>query len=184
MTQNILLTIVLFISGFLYLPLNRRKAVYYWKTKFDNKVPLIRLFIIPYIFLLPLEIFAFFALFNTPLYPRFAITYTVVRIFASIFWYYFPNGVKRSAVPGNDLLSKVINYIYNHDGETNGFPSGHVFGSLILCHFLSILYGPWWYIIGILISLSTVFVKQHYVVDIAGGIIWAIAGITITNIFI
>jgi membrane-associated phospholipid phosphatase len=92
--------------------------------------------------------------------------------------------VKRKKITGGELRSKLINYIYDHDGETNAFPSGHVYGSLLMTYYLvEAGFGWWWYVIGIAVSLSTLFVKQHYIVDIFGGLLWVIVGIWLGTFF-
>lgn len=158
----------------IYLPLNRRKSKYYWKIKADDYIPLIPVFIIPYIGYFFLVIFSVYALWSTPYISQFLVSYIVSYILAGIFWYFVPNGVARPKIIKNDIFSLLIKTIYKYDDDTNGFPSAHVFSTLLCSYFLYLVFPGYLSAIwglALLIILSTVFVKQHYLIDILGGII-------------
>ena len=56
------------------------------------------------------------------------------------------------------------------------FPSVHVYLSLICAYYLSFSFPPYatlFWACAVLVTASTVFIKQHNLVDIAGGILWA-----------
>lgn len=172
------ITYVLLICALLiksiYIPLNRRKSKFYWKIPFDNKIPLIPVFVIPYA-LYHLGVYSsFFILWKTSYINQFLLSIIVSYVIAAVFWYLFPNGVSRPTLTHNSHLYKMLRLIYKHDGDTNGFPSAHVFVSLICGHFLSLAFPAAVLIIWplvICIILSTVFIKQHYVIDILGGMV-------------
>ncbi len=97
----------------------------------------------------------------------------------------FPNGTDlRPAVdPEKNLCSRLVFMIHQVDTSTNIFPSIHVFNSLATHaailksrHFTQ---RPWLrrasLLLAVLICLSTVFLKQHSVVDVFGGILLAYA---------
>ncbi len=157
-----------------YLPLNRRKSKYYWKLKADDSIPLVPVFIIPYLAYFFLIIYSVSKLWSTELINDFLVSYIVSYVIAGIFWYLVPNGVARPLIKGKSILKDIIRFIYKHDDDTNGFPSAHVFSTLICSYFLSI-WNPGaayiFWIVAALITASTVLVKQHYILDILGGII-------------
>jgi membrane-associated phospholipid phosphatase len=107
----------------------------------------------------------------------------VATLTGTIVWAIFPTGVKRPGLlKENNVFNRLLNQIYAHDGDVNACPSSHVFTSLISSYWLAsfipnsaILI----YLVGIAISLSTIFTKQHYYIDVIAGIIWAILSIMI-----
>ena len=105
---------------------------------------------------------------------------------AMSFWYLYPNGVSRPTLSGDSWFHGILRAIYRYDDDTNGFPSSHVFDSLLCTYFLALGYhsyawGIW--MTGITIALSTVFTKQHYVIDVYGGIIVFVLSTFITHFF-
>jgi membrane-associated phospholipid phosphatase len=185
--DKILLLSVFLLVKFLYLPLNKRKSKYYWKIDFDNKIPLIPVFIIAYVgyfFYIPVTVIL---LWNTKYIDIFLITYSLSYILAEIFWLFVPNGVKRMPINKKDVFSRFTSFIHLHDDDTNGFPSAHVITSLVCSYFLALVFPQsivtiW--IVSFLICISTVLVKQHYILDILGGILFSIASIYLVGLFV
>ncbi|QQS38835.1 phosphatase PAP2 family protein [Candidatus Woesebacteria bacterium] len=173
MGQIPFLTLLALLSFLGYFYTNKRPYKYEFKTKIDDRLKLIPVFVIPYLSLFPLLVVTYLSLDHISLL-KFLLALIVVNVTSSLFWFYIPNGVRRYKVDKYDTLSKIINYIYIHDGDTNGFPSAHVFLSTICTYYLYSNYNNLAYIIlGLIIILSTVFIKQHYVVDILGGLLFA-----------
>jgi membrane-associated phospholipid phosphatase len=170
----------------IYLPLNKRKSKYYWKIKFDDSIPFIPVFIIPYIGYFFYVITTIIYLWNTKYINNFFITYIISYILAGLFWYFIPNGVKRPKVVGKDIFSRFTASIYKYDDDTNGFPSAHIFATLTCSYFLFLAFPENLILIlsiTFLISISTIFVKQHYVLDILGGIVNFWLSIMISGLF-
>jgi hypothetical protein len=100
------------------------------------------------------------------LFGGMCICYTIYMI--------FPNAQNlRPVITEDDIFSRVIQYIYATDTNTNVSPSIHVFNSIAV--HIALINCPefnkkkfWKYaslITMILISLSTVFIKQHSIKD-------------------
>lgn len=185
--NKIFLLILFLLVKSVYLPLNKRKSKYYWKIKIiDDKIPLIPVFIIPYIGYFIYIITTIVLLWNSSVINTFFITYIISYIIAGFFWYFIPNGVKRPVIKGKDIFSKLIALIYKYDDDTNGFPSAHIFATLICSYFLLLVFPQQIILITtitLLISSSTVFVKQHYVLDLVGGIIFFLLSIALGGLF-
>lgn len=182
---NWLLLLLSLLSFGGYVFTNKRQSKYYFNIRLDAKITLIPSFVIPYLLLLPYLLFTYLAFLNNLLTHLFATSMLIANISATIFWFVFPNGVKRDVAHDYGILEKIINVIYWLDGDTNGFPSGHVFHSIICSYFLSLLLPNLvllWCILGFFISISTIFTKQHYVLDIVGGVIFAVVPIAISSI--
>ena len=179
--MNKYLLLILVIGVYLaYLPLNQRKSKYYWHSKLDNFIPYISFFILPYLSFIPYLVFSIIITWNTAIITPLLQILFFAKLFTIAFWYVFPNGVRREKRVENTILDKITNRIYKIDGDTNAFPSSHIFTTLIITYYLSTYFHKYsliFIVIGILISASTVFVKQHYVVDILGGILVFLASI-------
>lgn len=172
----ILLLALLFLSAILYFPLNIRKPKYFWEIIIDKYIPFIPPLIIPYLTLYLFITVSFILLWPKIIFESFVVALLVVNLSAAIFWYRFPNGVKRPVVKGKSWLLSLVRLAYNHDKEGNAFPSAHVYYSTVCAIYLWQAFPQigWPVIVwGGTISISTVFVKQHYLIDILGGLFWA-----------
>jgi len=180
------LLILFLIVKSIYLPLNKRKSKYYWKIKIDDKIPLIPIFIIPYLGYFLYIIFTIVTLWGTSHINSFFISYMIAYVIAGLFWYLFPNGVIRPKITSKDVFSKISKFIYDIDDDTNGFPSAHIFATIICSYFLYINFPQFIFLllfVSLLITVSTVLTKQHYLVDILGGIFVAYLAIMTTIIW-
>jgi len=89
----------------------------------------------------------------------------------------FPVKMTRPEAVGEGITLWGIRTLYSIDGPGNCFPSIHVaaifFGALVSLK-LNRSFGVFLIVWSFLISLSTLFIKQHYLADIGGGILLAI----------
>lgn len=92
---------------------------------------------------------------------------------------FFPTYVRQAALEGNDIFSSILRFIHENWGRYDAFPSGHVYITTLLAFF----YNRWyphrkvlWISIVTMVSLSTLFTGQHYVVDVLGGFVVALTG--------
>lgn len=158
----------------LYLVCNKRPSKYYWKLPIDDKIPLIPIFIIPYLLHHPGIVVTGAVLWNTVYIEQFLLSLIVSYIIAVAFWYFIPNGVKRPPLPEKSIFTPLIKKLYEHDGDTNGFPSAHIFVALLCGYYLSLGFPQFiffiWTAIGMVVA-SVLFTKQHYIIDIVGGIL-------------
>lgn len=150
-------------------------------TRLDDMIPFCEYFIIPYIlwfaYVPVVMIYEFFTS-KKEFYKASAYLFIGMTICLAIctIW---PNGQDlRINITNNNIFSNIVKALYTADTNTNVFPSIHVFNSigvfLILCksermkdrHFIKISS----FILTFLIILSTMFLKQHSVLDVLGGI--------------
>ena len=99
------------------------------------------------------------------------------------FYIFFPSFYPRDAFVDNSTISGVlVEATRRIDGAQNTFPSSHVTFSWLITFFISISAcakkNKWiykgYFIWAILISLSTLTLKQHFIVDVVSGIILAL----------
>lgn len=84
----------------------------------------------------------------------------------------FPTYVTHPELTGTDFLSKLLLSLQVAGGDYDAFPSAHIYITTILALF----YGNWhpkqtwlWLLIVLIVSLSTLFTQQHYILDVLGG---------------
>src|SRR3989344_7968848 len=106
MDKTLMLIIFLLVKS-IYLPLNKRKSKYYWKIKFDDSIPFIPIFIVPYIGYFFYIIATIVYLWNTKYINIFFVTYIISYILAGLFWYFIPNGVTRPKLSGGNIFHKL-----------------------------------------------------------------------------
>jgi len=89
----------------------------------------------------------------------------------------FPTYVIRPTIVEKDFLSQLVTFIYGNDKPYNALPSGHTYTTLII----SIFWFDWkpkqrflWVGITIIVILSTLFTKQHAILDLIAAAILAL----------
>ncbi len=154
----------------------------------DSMIPFVEFFIIPYdlwfLYIATSYLFFFFA--SKKEFVRMASFLTIGMTLFLIISAVFPNGLPADFRPDLDALGRdnifidIVRILYGSDTSTNVFPSIHVFNSLgvhIAIHKTDKL--PKWIkaaslILCILICMSTVFLKQHSIIDVIGGMVLAL----------
>jgi membrane-associated phospholipid phosphatase len=92
---------------------------------------------------------------------------------------FFPTYVPASVLTGNDIFTNLLRTIHESWGRYDAFPSGHVYITTLLALFFSRWYPrykPLWIVTVAVVSLSTLFTGQHYILDVLGGYLVALAG--------
>lgn len=110
---------------------------------------------------------------------RFAAADMISRLICGVFFVLYPTTNVRPEVAGDGFISWLMRLVYSLDSPTNLFPSIHCLVSWFC--FIGIRKSrklPMWYkifscVFAILVCMSTQFTKQHYLIDIPGGILIA-----------
>lgn len=92
---------------------------------------------------------------------------------------FFPTYIQAAVIEGNDIFSMLVRMIHENWGRYDAFPSGHVYITTLLALFFSRWYPRQmvlWIVITAIVSLSTLFTGQHYILDVLGGYAVAFAG--------
>lgn len=147
----------------------------------DNKIPFIGIFIVPYIFwylFIPLSLFIL-CMKDRQVYYKTIFIYIVGCLISSIIFISFQTTVPRAPVIGNDIFTTIIKMIYARDNPVNCLPSLHVFTSYLIIravaasNFSNLKNNSITITISVLIIISTLFTKQHAILDVVAGIILA-----------
>ena len=142
-------------------------------TNVDQTIPFLKIFILPYITWYGYITIGliYLCMKNRKTYYTSLISLNIGLIVCYIIYAIFQTTVPRPIVTDSDILSKLVNMIYKHDNPFNCFPSMHVTTTYILMKGINdtennIITSFIFNIIGILIIISTQFVKQHVVLDL------------------
>jgi len=151
----------------------------------DGHIPFIEAFIVPYLLWFPyiaaVVLYLFFTNKND-FYQSCIFLFSGMTIFLIVSAVY-PNGdlLRPSTFPRNNIFTSLVKMVYAADTPTNILPSIHVFNSIgvyiaiarneVLGANKRIRYSA--LVLSILIILSTVFVKQHSVIDVVSGCVMA-----------
>ena len=172
------------VVGFFYLMTfhyleQRNVAVHIIQGKLDNLIPFCEYFIIPY--LLWFGYVAFTVLYFAFLkkgkeeYKQLCFTLLSGMVAFIIISYIYPNGQNlRPVLDGNNLFEQLVMNLHQTDTPTNILPSLHVFHSVACC--IALVKNDmiqkkkgitiFTYVLTISIVLSTMFLKQHSIIDV------------------
>ena len=159
-------------------------------TVFDDMIPFCEYFIVPYMLWFPYMIMAvFYFIFinkNKHEYWQLALNLMMGMTVFLIVSFLYPNiqHLRPSEFPRDNVFTDAVRWLYSTDTPTNILPSIHVFNSLAIhmsltnCEALrerrAIRYSS--LTLTILIILSTMFLKQHSVMDVCLGATMALFG--------
>ena len=129
-----------------------------------------------YLFLILLPVFV---VRHEPHIRRMFLAYLSVWIASYIVFLCYPTTASRPEhVPGHGFTGWGLQFLYSADPPYNCFPSLHVAHSCIsafACARINRRVGAWAGVCAGLVALSTLFTKQHYVLDVVAGIALAYA---------
>jgi membrane-associated phospholipid phosphatase len=175
----------IYLIWFAYLEKNVTTDFHLIHTSLDDVIPFVDVFIIPYLlwflFVAVTLIYLFFYS-KQEYYDACKFLFTGMTLFLIICTIY-PNGLNlRMGITYNDsIFSSLVKLLHKADTSTNVFPSIHVYNTIGCCIALFKSKGLKNHkgiktaagILGFFIILSTMFLKQHSVIDVAGAIIMA-----------
>lgn len=159
-------------------------------TVFDDYIPFCEYFIVPYLLWFPYQIvtvlYFIFKNENKKEYYQLIFNMMMGMTVFLIVSYVYPNvlHLRPSEFPRENVFTDMVRWLYRTDTPTNVLPSIHVFNSLAVhmsltnCEALrdhkKVRYGS--LILTLLIIMSTMFLKQHSVIDVCMGATLALFG--------
>lgn len=160
-------------------------------TAVDHQIPFVPQFIIPYIgwyFFMFFYLIYFFQK-DRKIYYESLIAINFGMIVCYVVYFFFQTTVPRPVLTGNEFFINLVRFIYTNDQPYNCFPSIHVLTTFIIMYGMyrseirSVFNRYFIYIFGTLIILSTVFVKQHSIVDGLASIILVLSTFALVSKF-
>lgn len=165
--------------GSIYVILNHdNNGVYSLQTDLDIGIPLLKLFVLPYLFwYVYLAIgLVYLCAVNRRGFYRTVVLYNLGLLVCYMVYTYFQTTVPRPVLRGDDWLTSMLSFVYQMDQPYNCFPSIHVFTTYLIMRSIqqyanNSLFKTSVHIVGILIILSTLFIKQHVIFDVIGSFV-------------
>lgn len=162
---------------------------YDFSTKLDDMIPLCPAMVLFYVGAFIQWIICYLLIGREEKYfcYRYTSADAIAKLICLFFFLVYPTSMIRPEITGHGLFSDVLSLIYRIDEANNLFPSIHCLESWLcfraVCHMkgvsLSWKHFNGFFTIGV--CLSTVFCKQHVVVDILGGILAVEIGLMISG---
>ena len=180
--KQIILILIFLLFWSFYLvtnKINENRQAHKLETRLDSIIkfnPLFSVFYTLYFFEVLIIFFIFFKKEKT--LKNIVLMLIIVTIIHNIIFLIYPVKIDRPGVINQDFFSKLVLFYYNIDKPYNAFPSMHI--SLITITFLSLFF--YWnrkyslilLPLYLLTAISTVYIKQHYFIDVIAGIILGI----------
>ena len=99
--------------------------------------------------------------------------------FGVLIFLFVPTYVRPASLSATDAFTLLLRMIHEHWGRYDAFPSGHIYITTLLALFFSRWYPRQtlsWILILLIVSFSTLFTGQHYILDVLGGYVVAFSG--------
>ena len=175
--------LIFYLTVFVYVENRPAYHMHLLASRFDHLIPFCELFVVPYIMWFFYITFGvlFFGIVEKDrdqcyqLSPNLMIGMALFLLI-SLIW---PNGhtLRPAVLPRDNVFTRLVIMIYSSDTSTNVFPSIHVFNTIAMHtavrHSTTLKKHPWAVrisgIIAVSIVLSTMFIKQHTVIDVVGA---------------
>lgn len=177
--RRIFYALLVVASFLLYPTFNKpREIIHIIKLPIDDWIPLIPIFSIPYILYIPFLLLTLsYFIFFTKLFKGISISFVFCQFIATVVYFFYQTNVPRPSIKDTDIFSKIVLFIYSNDEPYNCFPSLHVALSIIsflywIKIFPNLKLSMGAFVLSII--LSTLFVKQHYTLDVISGVLLAI----------
>lgn len=184
----IILVITFSMNTYIYIGIQRITENFYHhdiSTSLDHAVPFLTVFIIPYVLAYVQWVVGYVMIARESKDYCYRVLGGVIlaKLMAGVIFLLFPTTMQRPELAANDVFSRLVGVIYDLDAPTNLFPSLHCMESW-MCFRGSLrmksvpnIYKTGMLILTIFVFLSTIFIKQHCIIDIAGGMLVAEVGL-------
>ena len=175
--ENIALCLVTMVLSSLMVIVNKMELpgeIHRLETRWDQAIPLILPFVWAYLLYFPFVYlgWAYIFAFWPKQFRPYAVAMMIIGVITGIVNVTYQTYAPRAVVDNTDFLAKILIWLYNLNRPLTALPSLHVAHSLATGYFLSKIYPKltWlWMAIVVLISISTLFVKHHYIADVVIG---------------
>ena len=155
-----------------FIPLEKCHVIY---SPLDGIIPFCEWFLIPYVFWYFLIVFSlgYFALYNIESFKKLQTYIIITQSAAMIVYILYPNcqNLRPEVLPRDNFLTDIIRCIYTFDTNTGVCPSLHCAYSIAIASVwvrekgISPIWKFFMVAVATLICLSTMFIKQHSVLD-------------------
>lgn len=159
---------------------NANRPIHDIVVGFDRVTPFLDFFIVPYIIWYPFIFLGltYMCMRHRSEYYRAVVGLVIAHLLCYIVYILYQTTVPRPIIGDDTFFLRLVNFIYSHDEPYNCFPSIHVITTyLMLKSYKSINMNKIWHailrLVGLSIIASTLFVKQHGILDVISAIVLA-----------
>jgi membrane-associated phospholipid phosphatase len=178
---------VIYIGGVRIMENARHVHYHVIHTWLDDQIPFCEYFIIPYAiwFVFNIYVVGWFVL-KAEKYEYYRLI-TALMLGMTVFLVVsvvYPNRLflRPDTVDTSSLCGKLVAFLYRIDTSTNVLPSIHVYNTVVVCHAINsnaklrrrkgVFVAS--NVLGVMIILSTMFLKQHSVIDVSLGLVMGV----------
>ena len=182
LSKRILLVSLVWCIELLYVPTSYRIAGGIEPKLPIDIFPIWPIWVVPYVlcYILWLASFVWITLkMEDRLYQAFIVACALTFSIGMATYIFFPTYVRAAPLEGRDIFTVLLRFFHVDQGRYDAFPSGHIFITTLLALFFSRWYPrskSIWIVTVIIVAFSTLFTGQHYILDIIGGLVTALAG--------
>ncbi len=141
-------------------------------VEFDKVIPFIPEWVWIYLTVYMIFLIPLFGLTQRKLLKLVMSSYITVMLICYIFFYLYPVEYPRPDLIVKDFSTWALSLVYKNDRPWNCFPSSHcamsMMAALVLLE-INWFFGIWGMITAISIGISTLFTKQHFILDVITG---------------
>jgi membrane-associated phospholipid phosphatase len=176
-SERLLLLVVAYLIGGLgYVGVNRlvgEGTFHRLALPLDGMIPFVPVFVFAYVMVYVTPAFSVFLIRDRAEFYRTFLAFGLNAVICYSIFLIFPVEYPRLYVIPHDLSGRFLSFVQVLDRPVNCFPSHHI--STAFTTFFAVRrqhrgWGAVFGVIAVLIALSTLFVKQHYLVDVPAGI--------------
>ncbi len=153
---------------------SRRTGLHHLSLPFEERLPFVPVMILAYVLIYAYFILAFLAIDDLPFFKKVVRAFYLCIHIHFVIFLLFP--VEYSLRPHVEYawggIYRLISFYYWMDFPYNCFPSMHISNVFLVTYLMERYRSGWGRVllpIALLVSVSVVLVKQHYIVDVVAG---------------
>ena len=180
--KRILLFVIIYCIQLLYIPTSERVSGGIEPKLAIDIFPIWPIWVLPYVLCYALWLAGvIWIILKTEdrLFRAFLAACIFTFTFGVIIFIFVPTYVKPASLLGKDIFTVLLRTLHENWGRYDAFPSGHIYVTTLLILFFIRRYPRHrllWGLILVIISFSTLFTGQHYILDVLGGYAVAFSG--------
>lgn len=151
-----------------------RQDLHHLALPFEERLPLLPALIFAYMLVYGYLAFAYLAIDDLPFFRKVVRAFLVCITFHFVVFLVFPveYNLRPAVDPDRGWAWLLVSFYYWLDRPYNCFPSMHISNAFLVSFFMQRYRPGWgWFLhpLAVLVALSVVLVKQHYIADVVAG---------------
>jgi membrane-associated phospholipid phosphatase len=150
----------------------------------DSQIPVVPVFVFAYFLYYLWILLPLLALREREHFYHTVVAFGVLQLAAVLTFILVPTYIDRPVILGDGAAERLLRWLYKTDQCSNLVPSLHVGHTVLVTMLFRSARSRWVPLITagtLLISASTVLIKQHYLIDVPAGLLFALAAFYVTK---